>query len=103
MPEPSEGDACADAFGVGARDPAPVRPVGEDEMTRQSTVFSVNDRVLHSVYGLGTISEMNSQYTTIVFDEHGARKFVAHMVRMEHSDSPAPARTARAKKAKASK
>ncbi len=72
-------------------------------MTRQSTVFSVNDRVRHAVYGLGTIREMNSQYTTIVFDEHGLRKFVAHMVRMEHSDTPAPAKSSRTRKGKTSR
>ena len=72
-------------------------------MARNPAAFSVNDRVLHSVFGVGTITAMNSLYTTVAFDEGGARKFVATMVRLEHSDAPAPSRPARSRKTKAAK
>lgn len=64
-------------------------------MAKTAESFSVNDRVRHAVFGLGTIREMSSRYTTIAFDEHGTRKFIAEMVRLEHSDSPAPAKAPR--------
>jgi len=67
-------------------------------MTKSTAAFSVNDRIHHSVYGLGTICAMNSQHTTIVFDEAGTRKFLACVVRMEHSDIPAPPKAARKSK-----
>ena len=72
-------------------------------MARNPAVFTVNDRVLHSVFGLGTITAMNSLYTTIAFDAGGVRKFVATMVRLEHSDAPAPSKPTRSKKASAAK
>jgi hypothetical protein len=37
-------------------------------------------------------------YTTIAFDESGTRKFVTRMVKLEPSDTPAPARRVRKKK-----
>jgi hypothetical protein len=72
-------------------------------MTRAAEVFSVNDRVSNSVYGIGTISQVNTQYTTIVFDEHGTKKFLTSMVKLEHSSTPAPAKPVRAKKPKVAK
>ena len=65
---------------------------------KSAPAFSVNDRVYHAVFGLGTISAMNSRHTTIVFDENGTKKFVASMVRIEHSDTPAPSKPVRAKR-----
>lgn len=67
-------------------------------MAKNSEAFSVNDRIQHAVFGLGTISQMNSRHTTIVFDENGTRKFLAEIVRFERSDTPAPAKPARRKK-----
>ena len=54
--------------------------------------FSPKDRVDHSVFGLGTIVDINEHYTTIAFDESGTRKFVTSMVKLAASDTPAPAR-----------
>jgi hypothetical protein len=70
-------------------------------MAKNSAAFTARDRVLHSVYGLGTISEAGERHTTIVFDENGTRKFITSMVRLEHTSTPAPVKPARAKKAKA--
>ncbi|HEX4825381.1 MAG TPA: MbcA/ParS/Xre antitoxin family protein [Candidatus Polarisedimenticolaceae bacterium] len=44
---------------------------------------------------MGTIKDANDQYTTIVFDDHGTRKFLSAMVQLEHTDDPAPRRPAR--------
>lgn len=72
-------------------------------MTKTAKVFSVNDRVSHSAYGPGTITEVNEHGTTIVFDAHGVKKFLTAVVRLEHSSTPAPPRPAPGKKAKAAK
>lgn len=68
-------------------------------MSRSVEVFSVNDRVNNSVYGLGTISDVNPKYTTIVFDQNGTKKFVTSMLRVEHSSTPAPVKPVRKKAA----
>jgi hypothetical protein len=48
------------------------------------------DRVTQVSYGAGTITDVNSQYTVIDFDEHGVRTFVTTLVRLEPTESPAP-------------
>ncbi len=58
-------------------------------------VFSVSDRIINPTFGLGTIKHVDGRYTTIAFDDHGTRKFVTAMVRLEHSDIPAPQRPGR--------
>jgi len=68
-------------------------------MAKNSENYSVNDRIHHSVFGLGTISQTDSRYTTIAFDESGTRKFLTDMVRFERSDTPAPAKPASTKTA----
>ena len=72
-------------------------------MPKNVEAFSVNDRISHYLFGLGTISQMNARHTTIVFDENGTKKFLADVVRLEHSSSPAPAKPARPKKARRAK
>ena len=72
-------------------------------MTKGAEVFAVNDRVTHSVYGLGTISEMNVRHTTIVFDEAGGRKFLTDIVQLQHSSTAAPAKRSGSKSPKAKK
>ncbi len=57
--------------------------------------FVVADRVSNPTYGLGTIKHVDGRYTTIAFDDHGTRKFVTTLVRLEHSDIPAPKRAGR--------
>jgi len=65
---------------------------------RNVAAYSAKDRIDHSVFGLGTIVEIDERRTTILFDESGTRKFVTNMVKLAPSDSPAPARRARTKK-----
>jgi len=70
-------------------------------MAKTSDSWSVNDRINHHVYGLGTITEVNARHTTIEFDENGTRKFLSDVVKLEKSDTPAPAKPARKKARKA--
>ena len=75
-------------------------------MAKNSTGFAPNERINHSIYGLGTISEVNDMHTVIEFDENGRRKFVTSIVRLERTDILAPApppRKARAKSTKTTK
>jgi len=52
----------------------------------------ITSRVNHQKYGLGVITEVDPQYTTIEFDEHGKKKFVTDIVVLETSDEPPPKR-----------
>ena len=70
-------------------------------MAKNPDLFTVNERIHHGMYGLGTIKEVNQQYTTIEFDENGRRKFLTSIVRLERSSVAAPdppPRKSRAKK-----
>jgi hypothetical protein len=59
---------------------------------------SVSQRVHHEKYGLGVVSEADSEYTVIEFDEHGRKKFVTRLVTLSSSEEPPPRkRRARAK------
>ncbi|MGH9868493.1 MAG: hypothetical protein ACREAA_10070 [Candidatus Polarisedimenticolia bacterium] len=62
-------------------------------MTKSGKSFSEKDRVVHGTYGSGTITLIGDAHTIIEFDEHGRRKFVTELLKMEHSDIPAPTRT----------
>ena len=63
--------------------------------------FPVSQRVLHDKYGLGVITEADRHYTTIEFDEHGKKKFITRIVKLETSDEPPPTRR-RARKIRSS-
>jgi hypothetical protein len=67
-------------------------------MAKDRGTFAPNDRISHSVHGLGTIAQVSEQYTTITFDEAGTKKFVTRMLQLERSDSPVPAKPSRSKK-----
>lgn len=54
------------------------------------STFSANERINHSIYGFGTISEVNDLHTVIEFDQNGRRKFVTSMVQLERTTVPAP-------------
>ena len=69
-------------------------------MAKTSEAFAVTDRVAHSDYGLGRITAVNPTHTTIEFDAVGVKKFVTSLVRLKHSDVPAPAKSARGTRAK---
>jgi hypothetical protein len=73
-------------------------------MAKTGDGFAVSDRVQHSEYGLGKITQIDARYTIIDFDEAGVKKFVTDLVRLTRSDAPAPVKPARARaKAKAAK
>ena len=72
-------------------------------MAKTGDTFAVADRVQHSEYGLGSITGVNSSRTTIEFDGAGVKKFVTGIVRLTHSDAPAPVKPTRRRRAKAAK
>ena len=57
--------------------------------------YAPGKRVLQEQYGAGTIVESNDRHTVIDFDEHGVRRFVTMMVRLEASSVPAPTKPKR--------
>jgi hypothetical protein len=63
--------------------------------------FKVGDRVTQANYGHGTITGADDHHTVIEFDEHGVRTFATSMVVLERTSEPAPARAAKARRAKA--
>lgn len=71
-------------------------------MAGNASVFNVNERIHHQVYGHGTIRMVDDAHTIIDFDENGRRKFVTSMLKIERSEVAAPERT-RAKPRKKAK
>jgi hypothetical protein len=69
-------------------------------MSKASATFSVNDRVVHPVFGDGTIATTDAEYTVIDFDTAGTRKFVTRMLSIQPTDTAAPAKPAKKKSAK---
>ena len=59
--------------------------------------------IKHTVYGLGIVTEADSERTTIQFESHGVKKFVTSIMTAEIlGDAPAkPIRPKRRKKAAA--
>ena len=53
--------------------------------------FEVGARVTEPTYGLGSVIAVEDNYTRVQFDEHGVKKFLTSMSRLEPSDEPAPA------------
>jgi RNA polymerase-interacting CarD/CdnL/TRCF family regulator len=71
-----------------------------------SSSFAVSERVIHPIYGTGTIADLTATYTIKDFDKGGRKKFVTSMVQLEATSVEAPVKPAsrsRAKKAKTSK
>lgn len=52
--------------------------------------FDVGARVMEPTYGLGSVVAVEDNYTRVQFDEHGVKKFLTSMSRLEPSDEPAP-------------
>jgi hypothetical protein len=75
-----------------------ILPFREVMMAKVLVGFSANDRVSHTVFGLGTILGVDSKYTTIAFDERGTKKFITSLVQLGPSSTPAPRKAARPKK-----
>jgi hypothetical protein len=61
-------------------------PAGGCKMKR----FEVGARVVDPTYGLGSVVAVEDAYTRVQFDEHGVKKFLTSMSRLEPSDEPAP-------------
>jgi hypothetical protein len=67
--------------------------------------FDVGARVMEPTYGLGSVIAVEDAYTRVQFDEHGAKKFLTSMSKLEPSDEPAPpgARGAKTRKKRVTK
>lgn len=55
--------------------------------------------IKHFQYGLGVVTESNSDRTSIDFDVHGMKKFVTSMMVVDHAEG-APPKKRRTKKLK---
>lgn len=53
--------------------------------------FEVGARVVEPTYGLGSVVAVEDAYTRVQFDDHGVKKFLTSMSRLEPSDEPVPA------------
>jgi hypothetical protein len=53
--------------------------------------FEVGARVVEPTYGLGSVIAVEDAYTRVQFDEHGVKKFLTSMSKLEPSDEPVPA------------
>jgi hypothetical protein len=53
--------------------------------------FDVGARVVEPTYGLGSVIAVEDAYTRVQIDEHGVKKFLTSMSRLEPSDEPVPA------------
>ena len=53
--------------------------------------FDVGARVVEPTYGLGSVVAVEDAYTRVQFDEHGVKKFLTSMSKLEPSDEPVPA------------
>jgi RNA polymerase-interacting CarD/CdnL/TRCF family regulator len=65
--------------------------------------FEVGARVVEPTYGLGSVVAVEDAYTRVQFDEHGVKKFLTSMSRLEPSNEPVPAgvRSAKPRKKRA--
>jgi hypothetical protein len=53
--------------------------------------FEVGARVVEPTYGLGSVIAVEDAYTRVQFDDHGVKKFLTSMSKLEPSDEPMPA------------
>jgi len=53
--------------------------------------FEVGARVVEPTYGHGSVIAVEDAYTRVQFDEHGVKKFLTNMSKLEPSDEPMPA------------
>jgi hypothetical protein len=51
--------------------------------------------IKHSQYGLGVVTESDSEYTDIDFDVHGMKKFVTTIMVVERAEGTPPPRRRR--------
>jgi hypothetical protein len=53
--------------------------------------FDVGARVVEPTYGLGSVVAVEDAYTRVQFDDHGVKKFLTSMSKLEPSSEPVPA------------
>jgi hypothetical protein len=63
------------------------RKLRRDVMKR----FDVGARVVDPAYGHGIIVAVEDEYVRVQFDEHGVKKFLTRLSRLEPSTAPVPA------------
>jgi hypothetical protein len=63
-------------------------PVGKESRMKR---FEVGARVVEPTYGLGSVVAVEDAYTRVQFDEHGVKKFMTSMSKLEPSSEPVPA------------
>jgi hypothetical protein len=63
-------------------------------------LYTKGSRVTQVTYGVGTVTSSDEKYTVIEFDEHGRKVFLTDVVTLNKSDSPAPNKPTKAKRAK---
>jgi hypothetical protein len=59
--------------------------------------FEVGARVVDPTYGFGSITAVEDAYVRVQFDEHGEKKFLTSLSKLEVSDEPMPPPSARRK------
>ena len=52
--------------------------------------FDVGARVVDPTYGNGVVVAVEDEYVRVQFDDHGVRKFLTSLSRLEPSDAPVP-------------
>jgi hypothetical protein len=52
--------------------------------------FEVGARVVDPTYGHGVVIAVEDEYVRVQFDEHGVKKFLTSLSRLEPSDAPVP-------------
>jgi hypothetical protein len=62
----------------------------EAVVAKEIRAFVPNDRVMHTVFGLGTVLECDPRRTVIEFDDNNVRKFVTSLVQLEKAVEEAP-------------
>lgn len=60
--------------------------------------YAKGDRVAHTQYGPGTLTDVNEHHTVIEFDHHGTHRFVTRLVVLESTTEPAPPRASRSRR-----
>ena len=59
-------------------------------VAKDSRAFVTNDRVMHNLFGLGTVIGSDPRKTVIEFDDNNIRKFVTSLVQLEKAADEAP-------------
>jgi hypothetical protein len=75
-----------------------VHPVPRSEES-DVPIYSAGDRVSQPQYGHGTVTAVNEYHTIVDFDEHGSRTFATPLVRLERSETAAPAKPVKTRRA----